>query len=83
MLLGNFAPDDPEGYEMHHKVIEAAEHVLDAHVIIDLTDLVNSFQRLSRVVVQKSTREGFRLTVTEALWKGTPVVGGNVGGIRL
>ena len=44
--------------------------------------LVNALQRRAAVVLQKSTREGFGLTVTEAMWKGTPVVGSNVGGIR-
>lgn len=83
VLLGNFADDDPEGIEMYEKVLKAARSVPDVHVITDLTDLVNPFQVLSRVVLQKSLREGFGLTVTEALWKGTPVVAGNVGGIRL
>ena len=55
----------------------------DVHIITGLTDLVNPFQALSKVVLQKSLREGFGLTITEALWKGTPVVAGNGGGIRL
>lgn len=82
-LLGNFADDDPEGYAIYQDVVEAASGVKDVHVITGLTDLVGAFQSLSRVVIQKSLREGFGLTVTEALWKGTPVVAGNVGGIRL
>jgi trehalose synthase len=48
----------------------------------DDTALVNTLQRKAAVVLQKSLREGFGLTVTEAMWKGTPVIGGNVGGIR-
>ena len=61
----------------------AASDVSGVHIITGLTDLVGPFQMMSKVVLQKSLREGFGLTVTEALWKGTPVVGGNVGGIRL
>ena len=82
-LLGNFADDDPEGLTFYKEVLNAAQKLTDVHVIKGLTDLVNPFQCLSRVVLQKSLREGFGLTVTEALWKGTPVVAGNVGGIRL
>ena len=83
VLLGNFADDDPEGVVMYEKVVEAASGVADTHIITGLTDMVSPFQSMSRVVIQKSLREGFGLTVTEALWKGTPVVAGNVGGIRL
>ena len=83
VMLGNFADDDPEGVGMYEKVVAAASGVADAHIITGLTDMVNPFQSMSRVVLQKSLREGFGLTVTEALWKGTPVVAGNVGGIRL
>ena len=82
-LLGNFAEDDPEGITLHKEIVSAAEGMADVHIITDLTDMVNPFQATSRVVLQKSIREGFGLTVTEALWKGTPVVAGNVGGIRL
>ena len=83
VLLGNFADDDPEGVVMYEKVVAAASDVADVHIITGLTDMVSPFQSMSRVVLQKSLREGFGLTVTEALWKGTPVVAGNVGGIRL
>jgi trehalose synthase len=82
-MLGNFADDDPEGPDVYQKVLKAAQEVPEVHIITDLTDMVSPFQSLSKVVVQKSLKEGFGLTVTEALWKGTPVVGGNVGGIRL
>ena len=68
---------------MFRELEEAVSGVPDVNIITDLTDLVNPFQALSQVILQKSTREGFGLTVTEALWKGTPVVAGNVGGIRL
>ncbi len=83
LLLGNFASDDPEGVVLYEQVVDVARDVPDVNIITGLTDLVNPFQALSKVVVQKSVREGFGLTVTEALWKGTPVVAGNVGGIRI
>ena len=82
-MLGNFADDDPEGVVMYDKVVAAAQGVPDVHIITGLTDMVNPFQTMSKVILQKSLREGFGLTVTEALWKGTPVVAGNAGGIRL
>lgn len=82
-LLGNFADDDPEGREIHAQVVKAARHLTDVHIITNLTDLVSPFQQPSQLVLQKSLREGFGLTVTEALWKGTPVVAGKVGGICL
>ena len=82
-MLGNFAADDPEGALMYRQVLKAARGVEDLHIITGLTDLVGPFQSLSDVILQKSTREGFGLTVTEALWKGTAVVAGAVGGIRL
>lgn len=82
-MLGNFADDDPEGQVMYERVLEAANGVPDLHIITGLTDLVGPFQSQSKVILQKSLREGFGLTATEALWKGTPVVAGNVGGLRL
>ena len=82
-LLGNFADDDPEGRVMYDKVVVAAQGTPDVHIILGLTDLVGPFQQMSTVVLQKSLREGFGLTATEALWKGTPVIAGNVGGLRL
>ena len=83
VLLGNFADDDPEGRVIYEQVREAADGVPDVSIITGLSDMVNPFQMLSRVVLQKSIREGFGLTVTEAMWKGTPVIGGNCGGIRI
>ena len=83
VMLGNFADDDSEGMVMYKKVVKAASRLQDIHIITGLTDMVGPFQLLSDVVLQKSTREGFGLTVTEALWKATPVVAGAVGGIRL
>jgi trehalose synthase len=81
VLLGNLALDDPEA----NVVLETIRKSADDHVIVLTVDdatLVNALQRKATVVLQKSTREGFGLTVTEAMWKGAAVVGGNVGGIR-
>jgi trehalose synthase len=86
-LVGSMALDDPQGWEVYRQIrAESAEDPL-IHVFTNLTGVgnieVNAFQRLSDVVVQKSTREGFGLVVSEALWKGTPVVAGRAGGITL
>ncbi|MCK4263014.1 MAG: glycosyltransferase, partial [Dehalococcoidia bacterium] len=81
VLLGNTATDDPEGEEVYRSLLDSREERI---IIISRQDgaLVNALQCRAAVVVQKSIREGFGLTVAEAMWKGTPVVGGNVGGIR-
>lgn len=80
-MLGNVATDDPEGEEVYHSLLGEREERI---VILSREDtsLVNALQARAAVVVQKSLREGFGLTVTEAMWKGAAVVGGNVGGIR-
>ena len=81
VLLGNIATDDPEGEEVYQSLLGCQ----DERIIIlarQDTALVNALQSRAAVVLQKSIREGFGLTVTEAMWKGTPVIGGNVGGIR-
>ena len=87
VLVGSMASDDPEGYEIYEQVQRTAKVEPGIHVFTNLTGAgnieVNAFQRLSDVVIQKSLREGFGLTVSEALWKGTPVVAGGVGGIPL
>jgi len=86
-LVGSMALDDPEGWEIYRKISEESEADPLIHVFTNLAGVgnieVNAFQRLSEVVVQKSTREGFGLVVSEALWKGTPVVAGRAGGIPL
>jgi len=84
VLLGNMATDDPEGPEIFLRVSKQAATTEDA-VLITRTDpqLVNALQRCAAVVLQMSKREGFGLTVSEALWKGTPVVATRVGGIPL
>ncbi len=81
VLVGNVATDDPEGEEVYESLLDSRE---DRILILSFQDsaLVNALQRTAAVVVQKSIREGFGLTVAEAMWKGAPVIGGNVGGIR-
>lgn len=81
VLLGNVATDDPEGEEVYNSLLENREERIIIHSVQDGA-LVNALQRRAVVVLQKSLREGFGLTVAEAMWKGTPVIGGNVGGIR-
>lgn len=86
VLAGGGATDDPEGAAVLEEVREAAEHNDRIHVLMlpgDAHRTINALQRASRLIIQKSTQEGFGLTVTEAMWKGKPVIGGNVGGIRL
>jgi trehalose synthase len=86
-LVGSMASDDPEGWYYLDKTIRHAGEDFDVHILHNLHGVgaleVGAFQTVSDVVVQKSTREGFGLVVTEALWKGKPVVGGDAGGIPL
>jgi trehalose synthase len=81
VLVGNVATDDPEGQEIFASLCKCGE---DRIRILSVQDsaLVNALQCRAAVVLQKSIREGFGLTVAEAMWKGTPVIGGKVGGIR-
>ena len=90
MLGLSQATDDPEGLGVLQSVTELVAEDPDIHLYFDPTGLpgsvdqvVNAFQVASSVIIQKSTREGFGLTVSEAMWKGRPVIGGDVGGIRL
>ncbi len=85
ILAGGTATDDPEGAQVLAEVNERAANDPDIHVLLlPQNDLeVNALQRASDVIVQKSIREGFGLTVSEALWKGKPVVASSVGGIPL
>ena len=90
-LLGlSQANDDPEGEKVLNSVHDYAGNDPDIHLFfspeglpVTNDEIVNALQTHSQVVVQKSTREGFGLTVSEAMWKAKPVIGGNVGGIRL
>ncbi|MDD5326515.1 MAG: glycosyltransferase [Phycisphaerae bacterium] len=83
----NVASDDPEGMRMYNKVKRKAGKLIKKgdilFVVGNSETLVNAIQRYSKVIIQKSIKEGFCLTVTEALWKKTPVVASNVGGIPI
>lgn len=87
VLAGSMATDDPEGFQVWEQTEEARAGDRDIHLLSNLHQVgavqINAFQRIANVMVQKSLREGFGLTVSEALWKGRPVVGGRAGGIKL
>jgi len=86
VLAGGGANDDPEGSQVLEEVMEEAEKDPNIHVHLlpaNAHRTINALQRLADIIIQKSTREGFGLTVTEGLWKGKPVIGGDAGGIRL
>jgi trehalose synthase len=86
-LVGSMATDDPEGWEFFHETFSHADGDPDIKILNNLNNVgaieVNAFQSQADVCMQKSIREGFGLTVTEAQWKGRPMVGGDVGGIPL
>jgi len=87
VMVGSLAHDDPEGMHYLNLADEYREGDTDIHLLTNLQDVgnleVNAFQRASTVIVQKSIREGFGLVVAEGMWKEKPVIGGDVGGIRL
>lgn len=87
LLAGSMATDDPEGFQVWEQVEEARAGERDIHLLSNIQQVgnvqINAFQRAASVVVQKSIREGFGLTVSEALWKARPVIGGRAGGIVL
>jgi len=84
-LVGSMAHDDPEGWDFYNATVDYADGDPDVYILSNLNNVgsveVNAFQVHSRVVIQKSIREGFGLTVSEALWKARPTVAGRVGGI--
>jgi trehalose synthase len=86
-LVGSMATDDPEGWDFFNATIAHAEGDPDIHILNNFNNVgsveVNAFQSHADVLVQKSIREGFGLTVSEAIWKARPMVAGNVGGIPL
>jgi trehalose synthase len=86
-LVGSMATDDPEGWDYLNSTIAHADGDPDIHILNNFNNVgaieVNAFQSQADVLIQKSTREGFGLTVSEALWKGRPFIGGDVGGIPL
>lgn len=86
VLAGGGASDDPEGEAVLEQVRRAAEGDPDIHVVMlpsDAHRTINALQRAADLIMQKSIREGFGLTVTEGMWKRKPVIGGDTGGIRL
>ncbi len=87
LMIGSMASDDPEGWQIYEDILRYVGRDYDVGVYTNFHDVgnieVNAAQKVSDVVLQKSIREGFALTVSEALWKETPVVGGDVGGIPL
>ena len=86
-LVGSMAHDDPEGWDYYNRTVAYADGDPDIYILSNLNNVgsveVNAFQVASAAVLQKSVKEGFGLTVSEALWKGRPTVAGNVGGIRI
>ena len=80
VILGNRPSDDPEDNPVWNELVKRRSERI---IVLDTTDydLVGALQQHAAICVQKSTREGFGLTVSEAMWKGTPVIGGNAGGI--
>jgi trehalose synthase len=87
VMVGSMAHDDPEGWHYLEQTEEHRAGDPDVHILTNLQGVgdvaVNAFQRASTAVVQKSLREGFGLTVSEAMWKEKPVIAGNAGGLRL
>ena len=86
-LVGSMATDDPEGWDFFNRTVAYADGDPDIHILNNFNNVgaieVNAFQSQADVMIQKSTREGFGLTVSEALWKSRPFLGGDVGGIPL
>ena len=86
-LVGSMATDDPEGWDFFHRTFRHADGDPDIKILNNLNNVgaieVNAFQSQADICMQKSIREGFGLTVSEALWKGRPTIGGDVGGIPL
>ncbi len=86
VLAGGEASDDPEGEAVLEEVRQATADDPSIHLLLlpaDAHRTINALQRAADIVLQKSIREGFGLTVTEGMWKGKPVIGGDTGGIRL
>jgi trehalose synthase len=87
VLAGSMATDDPEGFRVWDETEAARAGDRDIYLLSNLHQVgsvqINAFQRIADVILQKSLREGFGLTVSEGLWKGRPVIGGRAGGIKL
>ncbi len=86
IMIGNSASDDPEGIQMYNKILTLIDGDKDIYPLLNIPDndaCIGSFMKLADVFVHISSKEGFGLVVTEAMWQGTPVIGSNVGGIKL
>lgn len=86
VIVGNSATDDPEGMEMYRKIELVADHDPDIYTLLNIKnndECIGALMKVAKIFVHISTKEGFGLVVTEALWQGTPVIGSNVGGITL
>ncbi|MBN2481486.1 MAG: glycosyltransferase [Bacteroidales bacterium] len=86
VIVGNLATDDPEGMEMYRKIQNVADNDPDIHTLLNIEnndEYIGALMRVAKIFIHISTKEGFGLVVTEALWQGTPVIGSNVGGITL
>jgi trehalose synthase len=85
-FVTKFADDDPEAQQIYQQILKYVSNDPDVHFIINPSNnyvVLNAFQTSSDIIIQKSIKEGFGLTVTEAMFKGRPVIGGNAGGIKL
>jgi len=86
VLIGNSASDDPEGMEMYDNTLKEIDGDPDVYALLNIPnndENIGAFMKLAQVYIHVSTKEGFGLVVTEAMWQGTPVIGSNVGGIKL
>jgi len=86
IIVGNSATDDPEGMEMYRKIKETADNDPDIYPLLNIEnndEYIGALMKVAKIFIHISTKEGFGLVVTEALWQGTPVIGSDVGGIKL
>ncbi len=86
VMVGNLASDDPEGKEMYKVILDKIDNDPDIYALLNIKDNdknIGALMRLAEVFIHVSTKEGFGLVVTEAMWQGTPVIGSNVGGITM
>lgn len=86
IIVGNSADDDPEGKAMYENILKIINKDPDIYPLVNISnndENIGALMHLAEVFIHVSTKEGFGLVVTEALWQGTPVIGSNVGGIKL